>query len=188
MPSIIYATAADLRCAAEQSEASGTDAWENLALGVSRLFDRECEVAAEFFGKAAANPSARSFFGTGTEYVRVSPYIAGSLAAITIDGTAVTVPAADKEFLESDDYLVFTYNVVKNAVVSVSARWGFPEVPADIRQACIEQALFQWRRKDLAFAELAGVPTAAVTASFSPTFQAAIDRYRGLYSRNNYFA
>jgi hypothetical protein len=187
MPPVNYITAADLRSAAEQQEASGTDAWEALATAISRMFDRECEIADEFFGKAAAAGSARSFLGAGTEYVKLSPYIPASITEITVDDDDVPLGDTD-HYSESEQYLVFKYSITKNADVSVTARWGFPEVPADIRQACIEQALFQWRRKDLAFAELAGVASAAVAASFSPTFQAAIDRYRGIYSRNNYFA
>lgn len=169
-------------------ESDDTVVWQQIAESVSRTFDRECEVPDGFFDKASASSSVRSFLGAGTEYVKISPYLPGSLSAITIDGTAVTVPSTTKEFQESDDYLIFAYAIAKNAAVSVSARWGFAAVPADIVQACIEQALFQWRRKDLAFAELAGVSSAAVAAQFSPTFAAAANRYRGIYSRNNYFS
>lgn len=185
---ILYATAADLKAAAQESESSGNDAWETLAKGVSRLFDLECEVVEAFFGPAGANPSIRTFRGAGHEYLRISPYIAGSIAAITVDGAIITVPTVTREYVEADDYLIFAYGIAKNAPVSISAQWGFPETPADIKLACIEQALFQWRRKDLAFADLSGVPTAAVTAQFSPSFQAAVDRYRGIYSANLYFS
>lgn len=184
----LYITAADLKAAAQESESSGNDFWETLAKGVSRLFDRECEVADEFFAPADQNPSVKTFRGAGHEYLKILPYIADSIAAITVDGSIITVPTITREYTESDDFLVFAYAIAKNAPVSVSARWGFVETPADIKLACIEQALFQWRRKDLAFADLSGVPTAAVTAQFSPSFQAAVNRFRGLYSANLYFS
>jgi hypothetical protein len=188
MPPVLYVTAAELKNAAQESDSSGNDSWEALAKSVSRLFDRECEVPDEFFGPAAAGATALSFRGNATEYLKVYPYIAGSLEAITIDGVAVTVPAIDNEYIESEDYLVFAYTLTKNAVVSVSARWGFAEVPGDIKQACIEQGLFQWRRKDLAFTDLSGVAPATIVAQFSPTFQAVVNRFRGLYSRQVYFS
>lgn len=169
-----------------EPEADATSVWQQLAESVSRLFDRECEVPDGFFNKAASAASARTFLGAGTEYVKLYPYIAGSIGAITVDAIAVTL--STDYFTEVDDYLVFKYSIAKNAAVSVSARWGFADIPADIKQACIEQALFLWRKKDLAFAELAGVSAAAINAEFSPTFQAVTLRYRGLYSRNNYFA
>lgn len=168
-------------------ESDDTVVWQQLAESVSRIFDRECEVADGFFNKASASASGRSYLGNGTEFVKLYPYIAGSIGAITVDGDAIPLADAD-HYNEIDDYLIFKYPIIKNAAVSISARWGFSAIPADIVQACIEQALFQWRKKDLAFAELAGVPTAAVVAQFSPTFQATVNRYRELYSQNNYFA
>lgn len=184
----LYATAADLKAAAQENESSGNDVWEAFAKGISRLFDRECEVADEFFAPAEQNASVKTFRGAGHEYLKILPYIAGSIAAITVDGIVVTVPSLTREYVENEDFLVFSYAIAKNAPVSVSARWGFLETPADIRLACIEQALFQWRRKDLAFADLSGVPTAAVVAQFSPSFQAVVNRYRGIYSANLYFS
>lgn len=186
MPNL-YVTAEVLQANGIAPESDDTAIWEQLAESVSRLFDRECEVSDGFFNAAEVAASARSFLGTGTEFVKLYPYISGSIGAITVDGEVV--PLADTDhYNEADDYLIFTYPIFKNAAVSVSARWGFAAIPADIVQACIEQALYQWRKKDLAFAELAGVPTAAVAAQFSPTFAAVANRYRGLYSRNNYFA
>lgn len=183
----LYVTADVLQANGIAPESDGSTTWDQLAESVSRSFDRECEVPDGFFNAAAVGTSARTFLGGGTEFVKIYPYISGSIGAITIDGDVV--PLADTDhYNEVDDYLIFTYPITKNAAVSVSARWGFSAIPADIVQACIEQALFLWRKKDLAFAELAGVPTAAVVAQFSPTFQATVNRYRGLYSRNNYFA
>jgi len=188
VPPILYATAADLKAAAQETESSGNDAWETLAEGISRLFDRECEVEEGFFKAADAAPSIKTFLGEGHEYLRIIPYIPGSLAAITVDGSPVTVPTLTDEYAERENFLIFSYAIAKNAPVTVSARWGFAQIAADIKLACIEQGLFQWRRKDLAFADLSGVPTAAVTAMFSPTFEASTQRYRGLYSTNLYFS
>lgn len=197
MPTDLYVTAAELKASVQESDASNTDAWEALALAVSRLFDRECEVPDGFFSPALEEPSERVFRGKGTEYIRLDPYISSSIDAISIDDEVITIDGDD--YYENEGYLIFgqppvspglpsSIVVANGSVVTVNARWGFAAVPAEIRQACIEQGLFMWRKKDLAFTELSGVSTAAVTAKFSPTFQTAVMRYRGLYSKNNFFA
>lgn len=178
-----------LKQSAEQDEHSPSNIWDTLAEAVSRMFDKESEVENDFFAKApATGTTTKTVRANGTEFVQLFPYIAGSITAITIDGVAVTVPTTNNEFYESEGYLVFASNIRKGAVISVTARYGFPSIPGDIVQACLEQAIFMWRRKDLAFADLSGVPTAAVVAEFSPTFTAATKRYRGLYGQQNYFA
>lgn len=193
----LYVTAAELKASVEESDASGTDAWEALASAVSRLFDRECEVADGFFLPAGEDASEKTFRGNGTEYVRLDPYIAASIDGITVDDEEITI--GGDEYFEKDGYLIFgqpssspgvsrTPVIAQDALVTVSARWGFTAIPGEVKQACIEQGLFIWRKKDLAFSELSGVPSVAVSARLSPTFALTVERYRGLYGKNSYFA
>src|SRR5688500_5244076 len=105
---------------------------------------------------------------------------------VVYDGVDLVLGSDD--FSEENSYLVFPYRVLETSEVVVTARFAFTDVPADVQQACIEQALMMWRRKDLAFAEIAGVSSAVIQAQFSPGFSATSARYRGLYSSNQFFA
>ena len=193
----LYVTAAELKAGAQESDASNTDSWELLALAVSRMFDRECEVPDSYFMPAAAAASERVFRGKGTEYVRLDPYVADSIDALSVADEVFLVGGDD--YYENEGYLVFgvptptssqpSSIIIENgAVVTVSARWGFAAIPGEIRQACLEQGLFMWRKRDLAFTELSGISSVAIVAKFSPTFLATVERYRALYGRNTYFA
>lgn len=166
---------------AEAPEGTPSVTWQQLADAASDMFDREAEVTRGFFAKASATATVKYFRGAGTEYVRLWPFIAGSIEAVTIDGEAVETGGDD--YFEDGFYLVFDYEIEKNALITVTARWGFSEIPADIKQACIEQALFLWRKKDLAFADLANVAASVANAEMSQTFAAVARRYRDLYSQ-----
>lgn len=173
--------------AADDTDSSQQKVWDMLPEGVSRLFDRACEVPDGFFNKAGDADTVKTFRSNGTEYLALPPYLSETISAISVD-TEDLVLGDDTVYFEKDGWLLFASAPAKNVVIQVIAIWGFAAVPADIVQACIEQALFMWRRKDMAFAELSGVPTAAVVAEYSPTFKAVSDKYRGLYSENSYFA
>lgn len=185
----LYITEANLKASAIANEADSDDIYELLAESVSRLFDRECETVDGFFSVAAEEVFLRSYRANGTQYLKLFPYISGSVTIIDIDGTDYfEAVASDQQYQEQDGYLVFDFGITKDTLINVTARHGFAAIPADIQQACIEQALFMWRKKDLAFADLSGVSSAAVNAEFSPTFSAVTKRYREIYSPNTYFS
>lgn len=184
-----YVASSVLKQAAIADESSTTDVFDRLATAVSRQFDREAEVVNDFFAAKVAGPTgvtAKTFRTNGTKYLQVSPYEAGSITDVSVDGVALDITGVDYE--ERDGFLVFEADYDDRTLVSVTARFGFDAIPVDIEQACIEQALFIWRRRDLAFAEMSGISTAALVAEFAPSFQATAKRYRDLYSFNNYFA
>lgn len=182
-----YVTGTILAQIAEQDEASTSDVFDRLATASSRLFDRECEVPNDFFAAAISGDpgiTAKTFHTNGGKYLQVWPYEAASITGVTVDGEI----ADTDSYIERDGYLIFDSAPDANIAVAVTARFGFPAIPIDIVQACIEQALFQWRRKDLAFTEMSGVATAALVAEFSPTFAAVTRRYRNIYSTHGAFA
>jgi hypothetical protein len=190
MPNL-YITAAQLTNAGVAPEADTSEIFDLLAGAVSRMFDRECEVPDGFFSAAAASGvTLKSYIANGTKFLRLFPYIAGSITIIDVDGDDIfEAAAADREYRETaDGYLVFDTIPCIDTPIDVTARYGFASLAADIQQACLEQALAMWRKKDLSFAEMSGVSSAAITAEFSPTFSAVANRYRGLYSQNSYFA
>lgn len=185
-----YVNSSVLQQIAEGDESSSSDVYDRLASAVSRMFDRECEVSNDFFAAAVSGPSGvtmRAFASNGTEYVKIDPYEAGSITEVLAN--ASPLPLADSQYYtEREGYLVFRQPVPEFTTLAVTARFGFPVIPVDITQACIEQALFLFRRKDLAFADMSGVSAAALAAEFTPTFLAVTQRYREIYSSRNYFA
>ncbi len=185
----LYIDVEKLKNSAVANEADNDDVWELLAEGVSRLFDRECEVANNFFAAASGTELDRTYRSNGTRYLKLFPYVADSITEIDVDGTDYfEATIADRTYQEKDGYLIFDSEITKDTLITVNADWGFSAIPADIQLACIEQALFQWRRKDLSFADISGVPTAAVVAEFAPSFMATAKRYREIYSENGMFA
>lgn len=192
MPATLYTTGAVLKTYTPGDDASSPDdIWNSLAESVSRIFDRECEVPDGFFGVApgAGSETVKNLRTNGTEFLNIGPYIPSSITAFTVDGVN---RLNDTTYFERDGFIVFDTgsqdNIPEtNLTAVVTARFGFSAIPVDIVQACIEQALFMWRRKDLSFTDLSGVSSAAIIASFSPTFLAVAKRYRGLYGQNSYF-
>lgn len=189
MPNL-YITDDQLRTAGVAPEADDEDVFDLLAEAVSRMFDREAEVPDGFFNVADAEVSLKSYIANGTKFLRLFPYIAGSITIIDVDGDDIfEAVAADREYRETvDSYLILNDVPCIDTPIDVTARYGFAALAADIQQACIEQALAMWRKKDLSFAEMSGVSSAVITAEFTPTFSAVANRYRGLYSQNSYFA
>lgn len=183
----LYATIDEIKAQAEASDASADAVWTALAKGTSRLFDRQTEVADDFFAVTDDSAREETIYGDGTKYARLPlPIIPDSLVSVTIDAEAVDA----EDYYQSGIYLVFTYEITKRAVIVVNAKWGFPgaEIAADIKQAVIEQAIFMWRRKDLNFAEIAGVSSGVLLQEFSPSFEAITRKYRDKYGDIAYFA
>jgi hypothetical protein len=70
--------------------------------------------------------------------------------------------------------------------VTVSAKWGFTAIPAEVTYAVCQIALLQWRQREPAVAITDNLDIQA--AGLSPTTRAIVDKYRGLYSRKSLFA
>lgn len=177
-----YCTGSEITAQAEATQGTDPSVFAALATAVSRLFDREAYVADNFFDATDDTPAERSFvIAEKTKYLLIPPVIAASLTQILVDDVANT------DYVLKDGFIVFDTPRVLDEVVKVTAKWGFAEIPADIKQACIEQAILMWRRKDLNFAEIAGVSSAVVTQELSPSFELAAKRYRDIYGSINYF-
>jgi hypothetical protein len=183
-----YITDEDLKKFAVATEGDEPETWEFFAEAVSRLFDRECEVDSDFFIAASDTATVRTYRANGTKFLRLGPYLASSITSILVDGVQFyTATVADREYQEKDEYLVFNSEITENTIITVTAKWGFLAIPYEIKQACIEQALLMYRRKDSSFSEMSGVSAAVANAEFSPSFVSVTKRYRDRYSRNAYF-
>lgn len=175
----LYVEANILKKHAEAHESSDEKVWELLAAAVSRIFDRAANVEPDFFAKTEPEAATEvEFRANGTRFLDISPYHAGTLVQVA-DSNDVVIDTDD--YFEKNGFLLFDYDIADETIVKVTAKFGFDSVPADIEQACVEQALFMWRRKDLSFTEMSGVATAAITSPLSPTFQIISANYRARY-------
>jgi hypothetical protein len=136
----------------------------------SRIFDRLCNVADNYFAPAGVSASDKVINGSGTTILPLPPFI-GTLGTVTYeDGTT------SEEIVDSDYYKLkgeFPHQVLESVPFSsydafrlylydryyageswkyrylwrldknytVSARWGFTAVPDDVKSAVIQLAI-----------------------------------------------
>lgn len=173
-----YVTAVKLMSSAVAPEASEEGVWDEYAEGASRLFDKLCDVEDDFFAKAGQTATAKTFYGNGIDMLQLPPFV-GSVTGITIDDEA----------FDTGDWYVRNGYVVRldddefdeDAVIVVTARWGFAEVPKDVQIVVLELANYLWRMKDSMFAQISGVET---PDDLSPTVKATIKKFRDKYSQS----
>lgn len=121
-----YATIGDLMDYGYQVTDDDEPVLASILTRASRLFDRYCGVKAGYFGKGdlGQTASARKFWGDGTDYLQIDPYL--SSPAITVAMPAgYTVPPyieSRSEGYQSDDgqgfFLIRTYS-------NNESRYGF---------------------------------------------------------------
>ena len=198
-----YATQGELEgLIAPNSYVAGA-AWNTAAARIlkaaSRLFDRAAGVKEGHF-LAAGAASARTFYGDGTDFLRVDPYDVTTAPAVTMP-SGYTAPDYAASADDRGSYLVRTYGASAlrssfdfagyhgsddwgysaagwpdGVPVTVTAEWGYEVVPADVVQATLEIALHLWRNSDPVWMRQANVP---VTPQAIPaTAQLVADRYR----------
>lgn len=172
-----YISAITLQDNTVAPESSEESAFNDYAEGASRLFDMLCEVEEGFFDKAPAEASARTFYGSGIDMMRLPPYV-GSIA-VEIDGEEFT------DWRVANDYLYRIDDDIFDRVeeIVVTARWGFVDVPKDVQTIVNELAAHLWRNKDPMFTKISNVET---ERELSPTINAAIKKYRDKYSQSAY--
>lgn len=140
----------------------------------SRMFDLECGVPEGYFNPAQIPiATERTFYGDGSNYLRLPPYVAGTLNTLITLPNSYTAPT----FVERDGYLVLSSGGVlppfrrfhnclwpgwySGVSVTVSAIWGFRETPADVKLAVIELVINLERETDpagLRLKDLEGQP------------------------------
>lgn len=137
---------------------------------------------------ADVTASSRTFYGDGTNYLRVDPYVAGTLSGTITVPDNYTAPT----FLERDGYLVLTSNGVlppfapsifsvgwwSGVAITVSALWGFASTPADIQSAVIEMVINLWREVDPVTARLINLDGMVLRESLPPRIKELCKRYR----------
>lgn len=161
---------------------------------VSRAFDLEVGVPEGYF-----NPplypfaTSKTFYGDGTNYLKPDPYLPGTLDAnLTLpDGYSVPI------FIEREGYLVITlggnisipgrssiigglptFGWYQGVPIGISAQWGFPYTPTDVKLAVIEWVINVWRETDPAGLKLVGLDGQVLREAMPPRVIEIRDRWQ----------
>lgn len=160
----------------------------------SRMFDLVCGVTPSYFDAATGSPPAASeqtIYGQGTNYLKLPPYVPGSLDSIITVPTGYTAPT----FIEKDGYLIITdsngltphgqwrypLNTIgwwEGVPITVSAIWGFEAVPADVKLAIIELVINLHRETDPATVKLTNIEGQPLRERLPPRVAEIAKRYR----------
>lgn len=163
---------------------------EALGERASRIFDLEANFTPGYFAIPTV-ATDRIFYGNGSTYLTVDPYVAGSITAVSLS-TGWTTPTYDERdgFLavrpipglfetESQGLLGMPGGYWPNNVpVTVNARWGFAAVPQDVVDAVARQAVFMYRTSDVAKLLVSQEASSSLTTSaLHPLTKLVIDNY-----------
>lgn len=154
----------------------------------SRMFDLECGVPERYFNPVEIPIATyRTFYGDGTNYLKLPPYVPGTLNSTITLPDGYTAPT----FTERDGYLIFNNNGVLPPFLSycspgwhagvsviVSAVWGYSEIPADVKMAVIELVINLHRETDPATVKLINLEGQSLREKIPPRVWEIAKRYR----------
>lgn len=156
----------------------------------SRMFDLECGVPEGYFNSSPIPiAQSRTFYGNGTNYLRLDPYVAGTLNTLITLPEGYTAPT----FTEQSGFLVLNSSGVLppfnhwNSVwggwqsgvpVTVSAIWGWRETPADVKLAVIELVINLHRETDPANVKLTNLEGQPLREKLPPRVLEIARKYR----------
>lgn len=189
-----YCTRESVRALAQGMTASGKppasdDLIDNLIERVSRLFDQMCGVAEGYFNEPLyPTATEHTFYGDGTNYLSLPPYIPGTLDTVSLpDEYSAPDYVAQNEHLirtYSNHYLPpgpfrsYFYGWDEGVPVTVTAKWGFASTPADVKLAIIEWVINVWRETDPASLKLTNLDGSVLREAIPPRVKEVIKRYR----------
>ncbi len=118
----------------------------------SRAIDSYLNVAPDYFAAVSPPPVERNFRGTGTAYLPVPPLF--DLQSVKVSGGSIT----DYDYDPTNGYLIRRWpsRWPYMSEITITARFGFAAVPADITEACLQIAVRWWRGRDEAFSGVIG--------------------------------
>lgn len=162
---------------------------EALIEQASRMFDLECGVPERYFNPVEipiAQP--RTFYGDGTNYLRLPPFVPGSLNSTITLPEGYTAPT----FTELDGFLILNNSGVLppfrsyawwagwyvGVAVTVSAIWGFRETPAGVKKAVIELVINLHRETDPASVKLTNLEGQPLRERMPPRVATVAKKYR----------
>jgi hypothetical protein len=196
---MVYCTPAEVREAGtqitESAPVKATDAYLlKLIERASRFFDSVVGVAPGFFEPSGATATARTFYGDGTNFLRLDAYVDGSLNA------TISVPEGYEAptYIARDGYLVLTTSEGgilhqwppfpswwrigagwwAGVPITVTAKWGYSATPADVKLAVIELTINLLRETDPAAIKLINTEGLAIREKLPPRVRAIAELYR----------
>lgn len=200
--SVAYCTPLEVRRRAASGPSSGSTSatvtaltpaeLEALIEQASRMFDLECGVPERYFNPVEIPvATSKTVYGSGTNFIRLPPYLPGSLNSTISFPEGYTAPT----FTELDGYLVVNSSGVlpsfprsynswwssgwnPGVPVTVSAIWGYRETPADVKMAVIELVLNLWRETDPAQVKLVGIEGQPLRERIPPRVLEIARKYR----------
>jgi hypothetical protein len=203
-----YITAEEIQAFAREFEGLPSEsAWDLLASAACLQFDTLTEVPAGFYNEAQEEATEKIFNGSGTAYLALPPFVLASmdLNEATINGelfdTAIYLQGEEgRQYLidrmAMEQSSAYSADLNKNrfvgfpfgAQIALSARWGFSEVPADLKLACIQIALYIWRQSDPSFAGISNADNQLILRELPPSVVLTVEKYRQKYTRREVFA
>lgn len=181
-------------CSTDEVRAIGTQLTENALPGptlealierASRFFDLECGVEPGYFAPNASAASARVFYGDGTNYLKLDPFVPSPAPTLIVpDG--YTAP----EFIVRDGYLILSSSGVSapglywtsrwwiGVPIIVTAKWGYSATPADVKMSVIELVINVYRETDPAFIKLINIEGQPLREKCPPRVLEAARKYR----------
>lgn len=164
---------------------------EALIEQASRYLDLVCGVPARYFNPSAYPfATSQTFYGDGTNYLRLPPYVAGTLNTTLTLPDGYTAPT----FTERDGFLVVNSSGVlppfryfnhawwqgwySGVAVIVSAIWGFQDADAAIKMATIELVINLVRETDPANVKLINIEGHTLREKMPPRVEAIAKKYR----------
>ncbi len=153
----------------------------------SRAFDLECGVDPGYFEPAGDTVTVRTFYGDGTGFLRLDPYVDNTLGATVTMPDGYTIP----EYVVRNGYLVRSSTTILvdtryradpwpiGVPVTVTAKWGYSATPADVKMAIIEFVLNLFRETDPVNVKLKNLEGQPLREKMPPRVAMIAKRYRG---------
>lgn len=134
-----------------------------LCEAASRLVDRFCIRRDDYFAPAAPTATEREFIGQGKVYLILPVHVKGTVTLPNVDaalyyeadnGWIYTKPLPDYLYIpmrgygdEPLEYYDGRARFVRGAGYKVSARWGYADTPADVKEAVRQTVIAIFERK-----------------------------------------
>lgn len=133
----------------------------------------------------------RVFYGDGSSFLKLDPFVPGTL------DPDIAVPAGHTapDFIERDGYLVLSSSGslthrfapfpsfwrgggwFTGLPITVTAKWGYEATPADVKHAVIELAANLWRETDPALVKLTDIDNQPLRENLPPRVREIARRY-----------
>lgn len=153
-----------------------TTIFEPMIERASRIFDILCYVPAGHFLDKSLNAENRVIYGSGSVYLLLPDHYEPVVSVTMPSG--YTVP----HYIELDGHLKTTDadGVIFHSLhsgktvwadgvpITVSAKWGYASVPADVKEAVVELTVAMFRSKDQAFLKAVNLETNQVLVNAIP--------------------